>query len=1311
MRCAECNTENPKVARFCLKCGTLLVLVCPQCQTELPAHAEFCFACGSRVSTASPDAAEAVPVRVADRLQCLVPAEYAERLLATRGQVSAERRMVTILFSDVKGSTAMAEKLDPEDVMEIMDGAFDVLIEPVYRYEGTLARLMGDAVLAFFGAPIAHEDDAQRACLAALDIIASAQEYAARLEQERGITGFDVRVGIHTGLVVVGEVGTDLRVEYTAMGDAVNLAARLESAAEPGTVLISGATHKLVAPLFETEALGPVEVKGKAEPVAVYRVLEQKDVHGKVRGIAGLESPLVGREAELAALQEAVERLRAGVGGVVTVVGEAGIGKSRLVAELHKQATVGAYVGAQHAAPQRWVEGRCLSYGTSIAYLLWLDVLRGLLGVTVEEGPANVRDALQELLERLCPVEGDELLPYLARTMSLPLQAGEEAVLRDLEGEQLKAGTFQAVEWLVEAVAREQPLVLVLEDLHWADPTSLELLERLLALTDRASLLLVCIFRPRRECGCWRIREVAARDYPHRHTDVWLEPLSSAESEVLVRNLLRAEGIPAWFRERILSVTEGNPFYVEEVLRGLIDQGVVVDEGGTGHWQVAEAAAIVRLPDTLQGALVARIDRLQEDARRVLQMAAVIGRVFLYRILEAIAAEERELDQRLLTLQREEMIRERARIPELEYIFKHELTREAAYNGLLKAERRAFHRQVAGALERLFPERVEEQVGLLAYHWKQAGDGEKATEYLLKAGDRARLAYAHQEAVDYYQRALAFLKDGEEHERAARTLMKLGLTYHNAFEFRAARQAYEEGFALWRRGVQTPPVVLLLPAPHGLRVQWSEVSTLDQARANEMSSAAVIAQLFSGLVQLNQEMDVLPDVAERWEVLDGGRRYVFHLREDVVWSDGVPVTAGDFCYAWLRVLAPSTGSAGAELLYDLRGARAFHQGQARAHEVGVRAVDQGTLVAELERPTGYFLQVLAHGGTFPVPRHVVEALGEAWAQPGKIVTNGPFRLASWQQGESLGLVRNPVYHGRFTGNLERVELAFHDQEEWSELLAMYEAGDLDALPVNAMPLPDRQRAKGKYAGELMSYPWFATQYLAFAATGPPLDDLRVRRALVLGIDRDMLAAADLGGWGVPASGGFVPPGMPGHSPGIGLPYDPEGARQLLAEAGYAGGLGFPPVEAFSYGTSPAYEGRRQTLQAYWQENLGVGIRWRVVDAAAFYEAQRDQAGLFLLGWIADYPDPHSFLSEAAPEILRRWGNEAYDRLVAEASRITDQVQRVALYKEADRMLMEEAVIVPLTYGQNHMLVKPWVSRYFVTPMAGLLWKDVVIEPH
>jgi predicted ATPase len=391
----------------------------------------------------------------------------------------------------------------------------------------------------------------------------------------------------------------------------------------------------------------------------------------------------VGRDAELQALREALERLQTGVGGIATVVGEAGIGKSRLVAELRRAA---APLGL------RWVEGRCLSYGSSIGYLPWLGMLHGLLGMAPDAAPLALRDALQAWVQGLCPASFDDVYPYLGRMMSLPLEDEVEAKLRGLDAEALKFLTFRAVKTLVVCAACGGPSVLVCEDLHWSDPTSLELLEHVLPVTDRASLLIICVLRPYREHACWGIRETAIRRYHHRHTGLWLQALSAADSEELVGNLLEVEALPRPLRVRILEHAEGNPFYVKEVIRSLIDSEAVIYDVATGQWQAMRSVEDIAIPETLRGALVARIDRLQEEERRVLQLASVIERIFLYRVLSQIAptgpvaGEERsrpetgrrELDAHLLTLQREELIREGSRVPELGYIFKHHLTQQAA---------------------------------------------------------------------------------------------------------------------------------------------------------------------------------------------------------------------------------------------------------------------------------------------------------------------------------------------------------------------------------------------------------------------------------------------------------------------------------------------------------------------------------------------------------------------------------------------------------------------------------------------------------
>ena len=477
--------------------------------------------------------------------------------------------------------------------------------------------------------------------------------------------------------------------------------------------------------------------------------------------------------------------------------------------------------------------------------------------------------------------------------------------------------------------------------------------------------------------------------------------------------------------------------------------------------------------------------------------------------------------------------------------------------------------------------------------------------------------------------------------------------------------------------------------------------------AGDSTSTGVIEQLFSGLVELSPAMNVVPDVARTWEVLEGGRKYIFHLRDDVRWSDGTPVMARDFEYAWKQVLDPATRAPLASLLYDVNGARAFHWGEAEREDVGIRALDEVTLVVELEEPTAYFPLLLTQVQTYPMPQHVVETHGEAWTEVGNIVTNGPFRLEAWKRGESLVLVRNPEYHGWFRGNLERVELFL--LADPTANLEMYEADGLDILDIWRLPSPDRDRIRQQHAGEYVSVPWLSTMFVGFDVSRPPFDDPRVRHAFVLATDRETQANVVLRGYRFPATGGFVPLGMPGHSAGIAPAYDPDRARQFLADAGYPGGRGFPIVDALTHlGASR----RSKYLQAQWRENLGVGITWEATEWAIFLDRlKREPPHVFSTGWVADYPDPSSFLRVALKWGQTGWRNEVYDRLVEGARRVTDQGERMKLYGQADRILVEEGPIMPLAYGRLHLLVKPWVRKYPMSATNWWFWKDVIIEPH
>ena len=733
MNCPNCQTANPESAKFCSNCGHSLTVICPNCSIENPLKANFCNSCGERLAVI-----DAASLSTQEKLRQYIPKELLSKLETARSghAMSGERRVVTILFCDVKGSTAAAEKMDPEDWAEIMNGAFEHLIAPVYRYEGTLARLMGDAVLAFFGAPIAHEDDPERAVLAGLEIVDGIEPYREEA-RERWDLDFSVRVGINTGLVVVGEVGSDLRMEYTAMGDAVNLAARMEQTAQPGTVQIAEETYKRVAPLFEFESLGEIDVKGKQEPVLAHKVLDRKAERGRLRGIQGLEAPLVGRGTEMDALRESIEDLLSGRGGIHCLIGEAGLGKSRMIEEMRQGFENHGY----------WAESRGISYETTRPYGQFQQHIEKLYGISES-------DQSDEILHKL-GTGAAELNQSASASQALEalLAVDDSSNGQELEGEALKRELFETNLRVWQQQADQLPTVLVFDDLHWADSASTELLSHLFQLTDAAPILFLCAFRPDRGAPSWRVKQIAEADFPHRYKEIVLKPLDAGNSRELVDHLLAISELPPKLHVMIQEKAEGNPFFVEEVVRSLIDNGAVVREEAGARWTAEADVDEIQIPDNLQSLLVSRIDRLEGEARRTLQLASVIGRSFYYRVLQSISHAVDELDSHLSVLQRVELILEAARDPEREYAFRHALTQEAAYRSILRKERTSFHLQVGEALEQLYPERKAELAPLLAHHFLQAED-DRGADYSVAAGDEAFRMYAIEAAIRHYQNAL-----------------------------------------------------------------------------------------------------------------------------------------------------------------------------------------------------------------------------------------------------------------------------------------------------------------------------------------------------------------------------------------------------------------------------------------------------------------------------------------------------------------------------------------------------------------------------
>jgi class 3 adenylate cyclase/tetratricopeptide (TPR) repeat protein len=667
-----------------------------------------------------------------------------ERASSANHKLAAERRVVTILFADVNGSTAMAESLDPEDWAEIMNEAFEYMTRPIIHYGGTVARLMGDAVLAFFGAPTAHEDDPLRAVLSGLDIIEGIQPFRKRLKTEFDLD-FNIRVGINTGVAVVGEVGSAQAGEYTAMGDEVNLASRMEQTALPGTIQITAETYRMVAPWIEAQSMGGVEIKGKRDLVPVYRVLGRKDVPTQARGIAGISSPLVGRAAELKIIDNMVANLFRQQGQILTLIGEAGLGKSRLIDEMHKELL------KSHPGSFEWIEARAISYEVSRPYGLYVQTLRQVCQIEDDEPVEVLRGKVVQTFSSL----SDDKQTSIANTIEVLLSAsqGIEESTSPTKAEAVKREIFSSMLDIWKLKASEQPLVLVLDDLHWADQASVELTSHLFQLVEQVPIMFVCAFRPHRDSPSWLLRQDAALNANNSH-ELNLSPLASMESNQLVDNILQIPDLPGDLRNAILKKTEGNPFFIEEVLRTLIDKGVIQRGEDKFQWQMAENYEEFDIPDNLQALLLARIDRLDPDPRRTMQIAAVIGRFFSYRVLAEIAEDVPDLEKHLEYLQLMGLIQLNAQSPEQEFIFLHELTREAAYQSILKRQRRMYHRQVGEAIEKVSAGNLADEAYRLAYHFDEARDYQKALRYYRIAGSQSLKLFANQEANQYLRAAI-----------------------------------------------------------------------------------------------------------------------------------------------------------------------------------------------------------------------------------------------------------------------------------------------------------------------------------------------------------------------------------------------------------------------------------------------------------------------------------------------------------------------------------------------------------------------------
>jgi class 3 adenylate cyclase len=745
MKCPKCGHSNPEAAKFCNDCGASLIAT-------------------------------------------LSPPDSKPELAGTMGVSEAERKHITALFSDLSGYTAMTEKLDPEQVKEITGRIFSGIKKIVAKYEGFIERVMGDGVLAFFGVPHSHEDDPIRAIQAALEI----HNLVTALNPEyEGLVGAPLTMhsGINTGLVVTADVDPEKGTHGIA-GDAVNVASRLCGMAGPGEICVGEETVRRARGRFVFDDLGPKRVKGKADPITVFKVISVKASAPRTGTDRHVSSEMVGRDKELDRLELQVMKVINGEGSVVNIVGEAGIGKSRLIAELRKREVMKKVT---------LLEGRAISIGRNLSFHPIIDLLKQWAGVAEDDSENKAFDKLERAIRAIHPDETNEILPFLATLMGMKLRGKHAERVKDIAGESLEKLIFKNVRELIVRGSEIRPTVMVMEDLHWADESSLGLLESLFRLAENHRLLFINLFRP----GYWQPEDHTPEEIrellPNHHVEIAIQPLDKETSQTLVGNMLDIKGLPYSLLVQVSERAGGNPFFIEEVVRSLIDEGAVVV--GDAGFQVTDKIHSVVIPPTINDVLMARIDRLEERTRELVKVASVIGRSFFDRILRDVATSVEDIDSRLEYLKDVQLIRDRTRMEELEYLFKHALAQEVAYESNLLQQRKALHLKVAQSIEQIFRDRLHEFYGMLAYHYSKADDLEKAEDYMVKAGEEALLSSASSEALDYYQEGLRLYLERcgpvADPEKIATFYKNIGIAFLNKTQWAWAVEYLEKVFELW----------------------------------------------------------------------------------------------------------------------------------------------------------------------------------------------------------------------------------------------------------------------------------------------------------------------------------------------------------------------------------------------------------------------------------------------------------------------------------------------------------------------------------
>jgi ABC-type oligopeptide transport system substrate-binding subunit len=887
-------------------------------------------------------------------------------------------------------------------------------------------------------------------------------------------------------------------------------------------------------------------------------------------------------------------------------------------------------------------------------------------------------------------------------------------------GDLAQRGLYEQVEGLLIEVSAAHPLILVLDDLQWADSGSINLLFHLMRRMKGRRLMIVGAYRPE-EVALGRGEEphpleklLAEAKRMHGAITLDLSEEDQEQGSAFVEAFIDSEPneLGETFRQALAVHTRGHPLFTVELLRAMQERGDLIRAEG-GKWVEGESLDWTTLPARVEGVIEERIGRLEEELRETLTIASVEGETFTAQVVAQVQqVGEREILKRL-SRQLEKQHRLIHGGPESKvgekllslYRFAHTLYQRYLYNDLSAGERRTLHRDVAEVLENLYEGSTDEICVQLAQHWEAAGELDRAEGYLQLAGDQARLAYAHETAVTHYQRAIQILKGNKEWEKAARSLMKLGLTHQTAFDYQRARAVFDEGFELWKRSIDS---ISPSKGTVGGRIRYArtEPTTLDPGLSYDSNSGRIIRHLFCGLVELTPDLGISPELAESWEISSDGLRIVFQLAEGLRWSDGVPLTAGDFEYAWKRNLHPSMFKNPAQLLYDVAGGESYHQGlKSDPDVVGVRAVGARVLEVELVTSCGYFLYLLAKNPvTFPIPRHAIETHGESWTRSDNLVCNGPFVVKDRVKGKVITLERNPHYHRTFRGNLDRVEILTEDLPSY---IRLYETNQLDEVKLSSWEFQD---AMAKYPDEYSVSPNFSTMFILFNLSIHPLNDVRIRRAFALATDREAWCEVLHGGSGIPAVGGVVPPHLPGSLIDSIVSFDPERAAKLIAEAGFPAGIGFPELSLMVTASGDIEQEHWLTHQ--WSKHLGINAQLEVVEwDKVVSRVRRGEYSLALRTWFADYPDSDSFLRTNITLFQGGWDHPEFRQLVNRARVSRDQNERVQLYQSAEAIIVDQVPVIPMSHERAHRLLKPWLRTFPISPMGEVHLKDTIVDPH